>query len=382
MRILFVILRVLAGLIFVFSGIVKGVDPWGSGIKLEDYFLAFGWDWMLPFAYFLGSLLNAAEFLIGFCLIFGIRVKLASLGALIFMLVFTPLTLYLALKNPVTDCGCFGDAIIMTNWETFYKNLIIFSIVIFVFIRRKHYKPWMSIKAEWVGALAGLLIITGISWYSYQYLPFLDFRPYKVGNHLPSLMQIPEGMPADQYEQFITLQDTVTGKNIEVTVDAYSNDSTYWGGGTIYKYISISEPRLIKKGYQPPIHDLTIVSVADGMDITDEVLQDSSYSFLMISYKFSKAAPCHLDEFEEIANFASSKGYRFICMTSSADEEIEEFTSLYKPVYPIYLTDEITLKTIIRSNPGLVLLKGGVVKAKWSHNALPSVEKLENKILK
>jgi len=382
MRILFVILRVLAGLIFVFSGIVKGVDPWGSGIKLEDYFLAFGWDWMLPFAYFLGSILNAAEFLIGFCLIFGIRVKLASIGALIFMLIFTPLTFYLAIANPVSDCGCFGDAIKMTNWETFYKNIIIFTIVIFVFIRRKRFKPWMTVKAEWVGALAGLLIITGVSWYSYAYLPLIDFLPYKTGNHIPSLMKIPEGMPSDKYEQFITLLDTTSNTNIDISVDMYSNDSSYWGEGTKYKYISISEPRLIQKGYQPPIHDLTMVSVEDGTDIVDEVINDSSFSILMISYKLSKASTSNIDEFNEIAEYAKSKGYRYICMTSSTDEEISAFMNDFNPVYPLYLADETTLKTIIRSNPGLVLLKGGVVKAKWSHNALPSVEKLENKILK
>jgi uncharacterized membrane protein YphA (DoxX/SURF4 family) len=382
MRVLSVVLRVLAGMVFVFSGFVKGVDPWGSAIKLQDYFTAFGWDFLLPFSYFLGSLLNVAEFVIGFCLMFGIRVKLASLGALIFMLIFTPLTLYLAIANPVSDCGCFGDAIKMTNWETFYKNLIIFSFVLFVFIRRKKYRPWMNWKAEWAGTFIGLAIITGTTWYCYSYLPLMDFLPYKEGNHIPSLMTVPEGMPADQYEQFITLQDTAIGKNIDVTVDAYSNDSTYWGEGTIYKYISISEPRLVKKGYQPPIHDFTIVSVEDGSDITEEVLQDSSYTFMMISFKLSKAAPCHLDEINELAKFIRSKGYRFICMTSSPKEEIDLFISENSPDYSFYYTDETTLKSIIRSNPGIVLIKGGTVIRKWSHNALPKPEKLEKKYLK
>jgi len=377
MRTLSVIIRILTGLVFVFSGFVKGVDPWGSGIKLGDYFTAFGWEGMIPFAYFLGSLLNVAEFLIGFCLVFGFRIKLASLGAVIFMLIFLPLTLYLAIYNPVSDCGCFGDAIKMSNWQTFYKNIFISAFVAFVFIRRKHFKSWISIKAEWLGAVTGLLIIIGVSWYSYSYLPLIDFLPYKVGNHLPSLMKIPDGMPADKYEQFISLKDTTTGKDIQVTVDTYSNDSTYWGQGTKYKYISISEPKLVQKGYQPPIHDLTIVSAADGTEITEDVLNDSSYSFLMISYKISKASTSNMSEFEAIAKYAASKGYRFICMTSSTNDDIDKLYTEFSPSYPFYQTDETTLKSMIRSNPGLILIKGGTVIDKWSHNALPLPEELE-----
>ncbi len=379
MRTLSVILRVLVGLLFIFSGFVKGVDPWGSAIKLEDYFVAFGWDSMVPYAFFIGSLMNVCEFVIGFCLALGIRIKLAALGAVLFMLIFTPLTFYLAIANPVSDCGCFGDAIKLTNWETFYKNIVICAFVAFVFIRRKHYKSWMNKKAEWLGAFIGLLIIAGTSWYSYSYLPLIDFLPYKIGNNIPSLMKVPDGMPVDKYEQFITLKDTTTGKNIDVTVDTYSNDSTYWGQGTKYKYISISEPKLIQKGYQPPIHDLTMVSAVDGNDITEDVLQDSSYSFLMISYKLAKASTSHFDEFGKLAKYAESKGYRFICMTSSTNDDIEKFTTDFKPTYAFYLTDETTLKTIIRSNPGLMLIKGGNVIDKWSHNALPSPEKIENK---
>lgn len=378
MRTLSAIIRVLVGLLFVFSGFVKGVDPWGSAIKLEDYFVAFGWDAMVPYAFFIGSLMNVCEFVIGFCLALGIRVKLATLGAVLFMLIFTPLTFYLAIANPVSDCGCFGDAIKMTNWETFYKNVVICAFVAFVIIRRKHYKPWMNKKAEWLGAFIGLLLIVGTSWYSYSYLPIIDFLPYKVGNNIPSLMKVPDGMPVDKYEQFITLNDTTTGKNIDVTVDTYSNDSTYWGQGTKYKYVSISEPKLISKGYQPPIHDLTMVSAADGNDITEDVLQDSSYSFLMVSYKLAKASTSGIDEFEKLAEYAISNGYRFICMTSSTNDDIEKFVADNKPTYTFYLTDETTLKTMIRSNPGLILLKGGNVIDKWSHNALPSPEEIEN----
>lgn len=240
----------------------------------------------------------------------------------------------------------------------------------------------MNWKAEWAGASIGLIIITVTSWLCYAYLPLIDFLPYKEGNHIPSLMVVPEGMPADQYEQYIKLQDTTSGKNIEVTVDEYSNDSTYWGEGTIFKYISISDPRLIKKGYQPPIHDFTIVSAEDGTDITEEVLQDSSYTFMMISYKLSKAATCHLDEINELARFIISKGNRFICMTSSPKEEIDLFVSENKPEYSFYYTDETTLKSIIRSNPGIVMIKDGTVIRKWSHNALPKPKKLEKKYLK
>ena len=382
MRILGIIARILIGLVFVFSGFVKGVDPWGSAIKLNDYFAAFGWDFMIPLSFFLGSLLNAAEFIIGFSLLLGVRVRLASLGALIFMGIFTPLTFYLAIANPVSDCGCFGDAIKMTNWETFYKNIIISVLVIFVFIRRKKFKPLTSCGKEWLFVLGGAAIIVFTSWYSYSYLPIMDFLPYKKGNNIPALMTIPEGFPTDKYEQFITLLDTTSNTNIQVTVDAYGNDSTYWGTGTKYKYVSISEPTLVEKGYQPPIHDFTIVSYMDGTDLTEVVLEDSSYSFLMISYKLGKASGNHQKEINELARWAFSNGYRFICMTSSTGEEMAEFKEKYNPPYDFYMTDETTLKSIIRSNPGLVLLKSGTVVDKWSHNALPTPDEFQNEILK
>lgn len=382
MKIVGIIARIIIGLVFVFSGFVKGVDPWGSAIKLNDYFTAFGWDFMLPYSFFIGSLMNVAEFIIGFSLLIGVKVKLGSLGALIFMAIFTPLTFYLAIANPVSDCGCFGDAIKMTNWETFYKNIFITALVLLVFFRRKKFKPLASCTKEWMIVSVGLAIIVFTTWYSYSYLPIIDFLPYKKGNNIPALMTVPEGYPTDKYDQFITLNDTSTGKNIDVTVDVYSNDSTYWGMGTKYKYVSISEPKLVSKGYQPPIHDFTIVSYMDGVDLTDIILADSSYSFLLVSYKLPKADVSHLKEIDELARWAFSQGYRFICLTSSTGEDLASFKEKYNPPYDFYMTDETTLKTMIRANPGLVLLKSGTIIDKWSQNAIPTPDQLQKEIIK
>jgi uncharacterized membrane protein YphA (DoxX/SURF4 family) len=365
-----IISRVLVGLVFIFSGFVKAVDPLGSTYKFIDYFHAFNMPWLETTAFTLSILLSGLEFLIGVSLLLFIQNKWANWGALLFMAFFTPLTLWLALTNPVHDCGCFGDALILTNWGTFYKNIVISVLVIISFIYRNSLIRWVKKRTEWIITALIALLITGFSWYNYQHLPVLDFRPYKIGTHIPDKMVIPKGAPSDVYEKYFTLRDTTTGNEISIESATYTNDTSYWYKGTKWKFISSSEPKLVKRGYQAPIHDFSIVSLS-GEDITQTVLSDSGYYFILVAYDLKKSTTKHQPKINELYKLAINDNHKFICLTSVNTNEIVDFKNKWQVPYECFVTDPITLKTIIRANPGLVLLHKGTILAKWHSNDIP-----------
>lgn len=376
-----IISRILAGLVFIFSGFVKAVDPLGSTYKFIDYFHAFNMSWLEPAAFPLSIALSGSEFLIGFCLLLFIQNKWVNWGALLFMVVFTPLTLWLALTNPVHDCGCFGDAFILTNWQTFYKNIFISAFVIISFSYRNYFTRWIKFKTQWLITAIIAFLITGFSWYNYQHLPVLDFRPYKIGTHIPDKMIIPEGAPANVYEQFFTLLDTVSGKKISIESNQYTHDSTYWKKGTTWKFISTTEPVLVKKGYVPAIHDFSI-STLSGEDITQSVLSDTGYYFVLVAYDLKKSKIKHQSEINKLYNQSVADNHKFICLTSVTTSEIEQFKTMYGVAYDFYVTDPITLKTIVRANPGLIILHEGTILAKWHSNDIPDYNNIKVKYLK
>ncbi len=379
-RILLLVSRIFVGAVFMFSGFIKAVDPWGSVYKFEEYFEALGMEAFVPYALIFSIIMISAEFIVGFCLFFGLKFRLATWGALLLMLFFLPLTLWLAISNKVSDCGCFGDFIKLSNWQTFYKNVIIIVPTLILFIFQKRNKPYCSCIKQWLLSGIGVLIIIITIWYSYAHLPLIDFLPYKVGNNITEMMKVPEGMPKDEFEQFITLKDTTNSKTIEISVSKYSADSIYWGTGTKYKYISISEAKLVKEGYKTPIHDLTI-NTANGENILDSVLAIDDYTLVIISTKLEKSDVSKIKEINEIARWATSKKLLFIGLTSSLKEDINKFMIANKTPYMIYGCDETTLKTIIRANPGVVLLKKGTIVAKWHYNDIPTPFEFEKEYL-
>ncbi len=373
--------RIFVGLVFIFSGFVKAVDPWGTAYKNNDYLIAMGLESLLPLAFTLAVIMIAAEFIVGFALLLNVKTKFAAWGALLFMLFFTPLTLWLAIANPVSDCGCFGDAIKMTNWQTFFKNLIILVPTIIVFVQRKKFNNLLSCSLQWIIAGIGFVFVSGVMWYSYRHLPIIDFLPYKEGNYLPALMEIPPDAPKDEYAHFITLEDTTTGQKIEIDVNVYTNDSTYWGTGTKYKYVSMTEPRLIKKGYEPPIHDFNIFD-KDNNNYIDTALQYNGYVFLFTSPKVEKACTKNLDKISALYHWSVKNNHKFFALSASNSQEIDTFIVRNNLPFTFYMCDETTLKTMVRSNPGLMLLKKGTVIKKWSYVDFPDIQNIQSIINK
>lgn len=370
-QVLLFISRVIVGIVFLFSGFVKAVDPLGYTYKITDYFLAFHLDSLTPLAMAIAIFFSTAELIIGFCLFTGIRMRFASWVVLIFMAFFTPLTLVLALTNPVTDCGCFGDAVILTNWQTFWKNIILDVFVVPVFLFRKDFKINYDGIAEWLLTGSFALITVLLSVYCYRELPVIDFRPYKVGTNISEGMKIPEGAEPDEYKTVLIYEKD--GNQEEFTEENYPWQDTTW------KWVE-TKSVLIKKGYEPPIHDFSLTSL-DGYDITSDLLQYQGYTFLMVAYNFDKTNKEALIEANNLALMAYGRDMNFYCVTSSTDEEIETIKNEISPDFEIFTADEITLKTIVRANPGLLLIKDGNIIAKWHYNNFPSVEELTNKDL-
>ena len=363
--------RILLGATFIYSGFVKGIDPWGSTYKFMDYFSAFNMLWMQPAAFALAVLQNAAELVIGVTLVLGVRMKETAWGVTLFMGFYTPLTLILALTNPVSDCGCFGDALILTNWQTFYKNLVLMALAVVVFVYRKKYIPAYSAVGEWIWVAMITAAVLGISLHCYRHLPWIDFRPYHIGADIAQGMTVPEGQPADEFYSTVFLEKDGVIK--EFPVNDYPWDDTTW----IYKD---TKTVLIKKGYTPPIHDFSITT-AEGDDITDEVLTDENYTFLLVAHRLNKSDRQALDRASDIADFCNERGYRFYCLTASPQGEITQLKSELGLTYDFCFTDEITLKTIIRANPGLVLLQKGTVIGKWHYNDMPDAATLNPNLL-
>lgn len=361
--------------LFIFSGFVKAVDPLGSFYKIQDYLTAFGIiSWFPAYLPLLFAIvLSSAEFCVGVFLFFGVRRKIASTLALLLMGVMTPLTLYLALANPVSDCGCFGDAWVLTNWQTFGKNIVLLVAAITVFRDRKLMFRFVTLKIEWMVSLYTLLFVFALSFYCLEYLPVLDFRPYKIGTNIKAGMEIPEGAKSSVFESRFVLEKD--GRRQEFTLDNYP-DSTW----------TFVETRTVlkEKGYEPPIHDFSMISLGTGEDITDSVLSDKGYAFLLVAHRIEEADDSNIDLINEIYDYSAEHGYGFYALTSSPDEEIGMWRERTGAEYPFCQMDDITLKTIIRSNPGLLLIKDGTILNKWSDNQLPdeyvlndSLDKLE-----
>jgi len=367
-NILTIVSRLILGIVFIFSGFVKGVDPLGSTYKFTDYFNAFNLGFLEPLALVLAITLAAMEFIIGVSLLFRFRYQLGVWVVLVFMSFFTMITLILALTNPVSDCGCFGDAIIMTVWQTFFKNLILIPFVLHIFwfraSRQDSFKPLFS----WLAITVFTLVFLGMEIHAYRHLPQLDFRPYSVGTYIPAKMSIPEGAPQDEFKTFLYYEK-------DGTVEEFNEDNFPWED-TTWTYVD-SKHILLKKGYEPPIHDFTIVDETD-IDITTEILSDDGYSFLLVATHLEKSDTEALNYASRLAAWCGQAGHSFYCTTASGEQEIEEIRQTQDPAFGFHTTDEITLKTIVRANPGLLLLREGTILAKWHYRDFPELEDFED----
>jgi len=377
MNILKLISRLVLGLVFTFSGFVKAIDPMGSGYKFTDYFTdAFGMPSLAAISLPLAIILNAMEFLVGICLIFNVKPRLSALGALIFMIIFTPLTLYIAIANPVQDCGCFGDAIVISNWATFYKDLVLLALSIFTFISVKGIYNSFRGSVDWIIAALVLLFIVSFQIRSINNLPIIDFRPYKVGTYIPDKMKMPVGEKSDSFAIFYTMKNMKSGETMKIDDNSYLKKEIW--KDTLWQITETSEPVLVEKGYKPTIYNFNAYEyseqpIPNNPDVMQNLLQEKGFSFMVVAYDLKKSSREGFKNMSELLNYAYTQNINAHILTSTTSE-IPQFRTKIPFIAKYYNSDPITLKTIIRSNPGLILLKEGKIIGKWHYNNIPSVE--------
>lgn len=363
MKLLATISRILVGIVFIFSSFVKGIDPLGTAYKMEDYFLAWGWEWALPFALFLSVSMCALEFILGMACLLNLRMKIMAWPLALLMLYFTVLTFFDAIYEPVPDCGCFGDAIKLSNWETFSKNVALIIFVGFIFAYRKRFVSALPQTTQNVFLGLFVVVFTGFSLYNYRHLPMIDFRGWKNGTDLA-----PE--QTEQAKVYLTYRNKITGETQEYLSPNYPWDDTTWTSQWEFVTQRLDDSGL-KKGPDLTIHDL------QENEVTISIVQNPDYQFILAAYSLEEASEKGLQKASDLSEEITSLGYSFAVLTGSLAGTIEEFSKKYNPDLEYYNSDDIQLKTMIRANPGLVLLRDGIVLDKWHWRDIPDFESLK-----
>lgn len=369
-RTIFLICRIVIGLLFMFSGAVKAIDPLGSVYKITDYMEAMGlmnlaeMDWLMYAAAFA---LFTVEFTIGVCILTNMNFKLGLWGATIMMAIMTPLTIWIAKDDPVTDCGCFGDAIVLTNVQTLVKNIVIDIILIVMWILRKVNRNWKITALSWVVTLVAILASVGFGLWTLNNLPVVDFRPYYVGADIRKQMEQPEGTHPDQYEtSFVYRKDGVT-KEFKLT--ELPEDIASW------EFVE-QKTELVERGVQPPVHDFMITDI-DGNDLTDEVLDNEGKTYLVVMWDLNKTETSAemIRALNLLQDSVTSEGAVFMGITASDDITLNNFMEGTGANFGMWFMDPIQLKTMVRANPGIFVIEKGVVVEKYNAKKLTNNNK-------
>ncbi|MDF2476654.1 MAG: DoxX family protein [Sphingobacterium sp.] len=373
--------RIFTGLLFIFSGFIKANDPTGFGYKLQEYFEVFHLTTFNEYATAIAVVICGFEILLGALLLFGVYANLVAWGLLLLILFFTFLTFYSAFFEVVTSCGCFGDAIPLTPWQSFSKDLVLLALILIIFFNRKQIRSIIKGSGnQFVVTLITAIVSLGIGIYTVNYLPFIDFLPYKIGNNLPSLMVLPEGKQGDVFEQLYTMKNKKTGETKKVNDKVYMADKL-WEDES-WEIIGEPESKLIKKGYDIPIPDLLITD-ADGADHTQEIIANPYYNIIIVAKDLSSTNMNAIQKINQTVTQMTKdyNGLRVVLLTASASKDAQYLSDKMQLIAEIYYADLIPLKSMVRANPGVILLKGGNVMGKWHYNNFPDAKTIEDKFL-
>lgn len=360
MKIVREVARFIVGGLFIFSGLIKLNDPTGTAIKLKEYFEVFAQDfasffeYFVPAAMFLAVFLSVLEVVLGIAVLIVHRMRITSMILIALILFFTALTFYSAYFNKVTDCGCFGDAIPLTPWQSFYKDTILVVLIFVIFFNLNKYKEFLSIKVQNIIVIISTIVSTAIALFAIWYLPFIDFRSYAVEKDIVKLMQPEE---AAKYE-YVMEKD---GRDFKLTEYPKSEE------GYTFKEAVVLNP----KKSEAKIPDFSVWD--DAGDATDQIL--SGEKLILVIHNVEKVS---LKNIQEINQLGANSGLETWLLTSSSYETFDAFRHTHQMAFPFYFADETVLKAVVRSNPGILLFKNGVVKGKWHFNSVPSVAKVRN----
>ena len=343
------ICRLLVGALFIFSSFTKGVDPLGTKYKILDYLSVYGMTWLNNFALVLAMGMILAEFLVGICLITKVMPRLAVLGATLLMLFFTITTLFDALYDLVPDCGCFGTAIKMSNWQTFYKNLVIDALLVPLIINNKQLKNRIGIMVQFLIGCFFAAAFLGFEIYNYRHLPIIDFMNWKVGKQL-------NAEPAEKASIYLTYRNKATGETKEYLSPNYPWNDSVW----------MSQWEFVDQRTEGGANFLGFSALdEDGNDVTESILHTDKL-LMFTSHDLTKVTEKEWEKVKTVTEAAEKQGYTLIWTVADEPEYVEQLRKKYDFLYEVYYADELEIKPIVRSNPGLIWLDNGLVKGKWS----------------
>lgn len=361
------------GVLFIFSGFVKAVDPLGTAYKMNEYFHEFNFMFLDPFALPFSVIMIVLEFALGFALLIGYRKQLTLWGLLLVILFFTFLTGFTAYTGKVTDCGCFGDFIKLKPIQTFGKDVLLTVMILILYFKRKHIEPILS---QVIGTSFVVVVTLVSTWYCFRNFyfnePQLDFRPYKIGNYIPDLMTVPDSLKPIKDFVFV-YKNKKSGQQQEFDMKAISSiNYDEW------EYVDRKEI-IIREGEQPKIANFRIDN-ENGEDISEDILSNPNYAFWVVAYDLTKTdKAAFMEKINPLADAAEKAGYNVFAVSST---RADDFRHDVQAAYPFYSGDATFLKTMIRSNPGVMIVKQGTVIAKYHHKHLPSFEDIKSNVLK
>jgi uncharacterized membrane protein YphA (DoxX/SURF4 family) len=366
--------RIAVGLLFIFSGLIKANDPLGFSYKLVEYFEVFHITFLNDLALTSAILLCALEMILGFALLIGVRPVKVAWGLLLLIIFFGFLTFYSAFFKVVQTCGCFGDAIPLTPWQSFSKDMVLLAFVVVLFVNRAKIKPLFDAKTGDKILIGATVVSIAFGLYTYNFMPVVDFLPYKIGANIPNEMKTPPGAPLDVFELTYHLKNKKTGAT-KVMNDKDYISTNIWKD-TNWEVVGDPENKLIKKGFEPKIRDLAIQD-AQRNDYTAELLSSPYYSLIIVAYDLDKTNGEAINRLNALAiNATQNYNIRTILLTSNSAASAQAFAKAHKLVSEIFYADGVPLKTMIRANPGVILLKNGTIINKWHYHSVPKYDDL------
>lgn len=377
-KVLFQFSKWFVGVLFIFSGLIKANDPLGFGYKLQEYFEVFHISFLNGWATGIAVLLCVLEILFGALLLLGIFRNLVVKGLLATIIFFTFLTFVSAAFKVVTSCGCFGDAIPLTPWQSFSKDIVLLLFIIYIFVNRSLIKPVTEKPAVQSGLFAAVFAASLLfGTFTYNFLPIIDFLPYKVGANIPENMKIPEGAPVDEYLIMYDLKNKKTGETQTMSDKDYMSKEVWKDEN--WEVVGSPSKKLIKKGYDVKIKDLMITD-ASGTDYTKEIVENPYYSLVVVAYNLNETNESAIAEANALAlNAAEQFNIRTVLLTSNAAQDAEKFSKKMKLFMEVFYADAVPLKSMVRANPGVLLLKNGTIVNKWHYHSLPSFDNFTEK---
>jgi uncharacterized membrane protein YphA (DoxX/SURF4 family) len=366
--------RIFVGLLFIFSGLVKINDPLGFSYKLQEYFAVFHITYFNSWALAIAIILCSLEITLGFALLIGVRPVKVAWGLLLLIVFFAFLTFYSAFFHVVQTCGCFGDAIVLTPWQSFGKDLFLLLLIIVLFASRKRIRPLFAPKTCDRLLLGAGIVSVCMGLYTYNFLPVIDLLPYKIGANIPDEMKTPRGAQPDQYEITYQLKNKKTGAQKQMNNTEYLK-SNIWKNND-WQVVGEPVSRLVKKGFTPKIQDLSITD-AQGNDYTKDLLANPFYNLIIVAYNLNETDDDAINNLNATAiNLAQNFNTRTILLTSNSAQSAEAFAKEHKLMFEIFYGDEVPLKEMVRANPGVLLMKNGTIINKWHYHTIPNIDEL------